>query len=80
MKFLHYLPLLFAIVQAKGKDEEKSLYNSTDPLKVLTIKNFYNEVFNKSTAWVIEFYMHWCGHCQKFVPTYLEFAADVAGK
>lgn len=31
------------------------------------------------THWIIEFYASWCGHCQRFKPTYIEFAMAVKG-
>jgi len=43
-----------------------SLYNANDKVTVLTSQNFSSTVYNSSTAWLIEFYASWCGHCQYY--------------
>lgn len=43
-----------------------SLYNSTDKVIVLDSQNFPSTVYNSSTAWLVEFYASWCGHCQNY--------------
>ena len=43
-----------------------SLYNSTDKVIVLDSQNFSPTVYNSSTAWLVEFYASWCGHCQSY--------------
>jgi len=34
---------------------------------------------NSSTAWVVEFYSSWCGHCQHFAPTWKELGKNIRG-
>lgn len=34
---------------------------------------------NSSTAWFVEFYSSWCGHCQHFAPTMKELGRDIKG-
>ena len=34
---------------------------------------------NSHTAWVVEFYSSWCGHCHHFAPTWKEIATRVKG-
>jgi thiol-disulfide isomerase/thioredoxin len=43
-----------------------SLYNSTDKVTVLVSQNFSSTVYQSKTAWLIEFYASWCGHCQSY--------------
>ncbi|CAF3888952.1 unnamed protein product [Rotaria magnacalcarata] len=53
-----------------------SLYNSNDKITVLTSQNFSSIVNQSGTAWLIEFYASWCGHCQSYANTYREIALD----
>jgi thiol oxidase len=43
-----------------------SLYNATDKITILTSHNFSSTVYHSNTAWLIEFYSSWCGHCQSY--------------
>jgi thiol-disulfide isomerase/thioredoxin len=43
-----------------------SLYGVNDKITVLTGQNFSSTVYQSKTAWVIEFYASWCGHCQSY--------------
>ena len=56
-----------------------NLYNETDPMAILDYKNFRPEVFDKPHAWVIEFYLEWCGHCINFASIWREFAWEISG-
>ena len=46
--------------------EPMSLYNATDQVVVLTSQNFSSTVYQSQTAWLIEFYAFWCGHCRSY--------------
>jgi len=35
------------------------------------------EIYNSPSLWLVQFYNHWCGHCQRFAPTWKELANDV---
>lgn len=43
-----------------------SLYTSNDKINILTGQNFSSTVYESKTAWLIEFYASWCGHCQSY--------------
>ena len=43
-----------------------SLYNATDKIVVLESQNFSSTVYNSNTAWLVEFYASWCGHCVSY--------------
>ncbi|CAF3326317.1 unnamed protein product [Rotaria socialis] len=76
--------ILFAIIanipktvtDASSSVNLVSLYNSNDKITVLTSENFSSAVNQSGTAWLIEFYASWCGHCQSYVNTYREIAID----
>lgn len=43
-----------------------SLYTSNDKITILTAHNFSSTVYQSKTAWLVEFYASWCGHCQSY--------------
>lgn len=55
------------------------LYKPTAPLTILNATNFHDVLTNKSNAWIVEFYVSWCGYCQRFAPVFLAFAEDIEG-
>ncbi|CAF1093850.1 unnamed protein product [Adineta steineri] len=57
-------------------DDPSSLYNATDKLTVLNYENFASIVYRSKTAWLIEFYASWCGHCRSYANTYREIAIN----
>ncbi|XP_030765654.1 sulfhydryl oxidase 2-like [Sitophilus oryzae] len=58
---------------------EQGLYSQKDDVEILTVDNFKDAIINSNKAWVVEFYNSWCGFCQKFAPSWKEFATDVRG-
>lgn len=61
-----------------GKTSE--LYDSNDKLVILNNATFNSHVYNKTNVWLVEFYNSWCGFCQRFAPTWKEFAESVHGE
>ncbi|KAK6196017.1 hypothetical protein SNE40_001322 [Patella caerulea] len=57
------------------------LYREGDSVNILTSENFTDIVCDKGkeSAWVIQFYNAWCGHCRRFAPKFKKFAKDVKG-
>ncbi|CAF1622204.1 unnamed protein product [Adineta ricciae] len=56
-----------------------SLYTANDKVVILTGQNFSSTVYQSKTAWLVEFYASWCGHCQSYANTYREVAIDTWG-
>ena len=46
--------------------DSASLYTANDKIAVLSGSNFSSTVYQSKTAWLIEFYASWCGHCQSY--------------
>ncbi|UJR23754.1 hypothetical protein I4U23_026731 [Adineta vaga] len=85
MKFSQVILLIFFVITdnihqtssiALGIADTISLYNATDKLSVLTSQNFSSTVYQSKTAWLIEFYASWCGHCRSYANIYREIAAN----
>ncbi|XP_063988620.1 sulfhydryl oxidase 1-like [Diachasmimorpha longicaudata] len=41
--------------------------------------NLTSVIASGTTAWYVEFFVSWCGHCQRFRPTWTSFAKSVSG-
>lgn len=50
-----------------------SLYTQNDKVTILTGQNFSSTVYQSKTAWLIEFYASWCGHCQSYANVKFSF-------
>jgi thiol-disulfide isomerase/thioredoxin len=50
-----------------------SLYTANDKVVILTSQNFSSTVYQSKTAWLIEFYASWCGHCQSYANVRIRF-------
>ncbi|KAK5642762.1 hypothetical protein RI129_008929 [Pyrocoelia pectoralis] len=57
--------------------EGQGLYSPEDEVNILTAFNFKNEIYNKSRASLVEFYNSWCGHCQRFAPSWKALASNI---
>ena len=58
-----------------------SLYNANeDNVVELVDGNITSSVYNSPYLWIVQFYAHWCGHCQRFVPIWKESANTFQSK
>ena len=58
----------------------ETLYDWDEPIAQLHASNFSDIIWHSETAWVVVFYLTWCGHCKRYAPIYTEFARQVEGK
>ncbi|XP_019486376.1 PREDICTED: sulfhydryl oxidase 1 [Hipposideros armiger] len=54
-----------------------ALYLPSDPLTLLQADTVRGAVLGSRSAWAVEFFASWCGHCIAFAPTWKALANDV---
>ena len=58
-----------------------TLYNSNQDNTVeLVDGNITSSIYNSPQLWIVQFYAHWCGHCQRFAPIWKKTANHFRGK
>uniref|UniRef100_A0A8C3YLI6 Sulfhydryl oxidase n=1 Tax=Catagonus wagneri TaxID=51154 RepID=A0A8C3YLI6_9CETA len=70
------LAVLLAVPGA-GAAPRSALYTSSDPLTLLQADTVRGAVLGSRSAWAVEFFASWCGHCIAFAPTWKALANDV---
>ena len=60
-------------------DGHISLYGPEDSVVELVDANV-TSIYNSEYLWIVEFYAHWCGHCQRFAPVWAELSRQFEGK
>uniref|UniRef100_A0A3P8UBF0 Sulfhydryl oxidase n=1 Tax=Amphiprion percula TaxID=161767 RepID=A0A3P8UBF0_AMPPE len=53
------------------------LYTEEDPLVILSSGSLRTTVSNSSSAWLVQFFSSWCGHCIQYSGTWKALAGDV---
>lgn len=78
-RFLTIFLLLFVVTSNLEIDRGDiiSLYSAKDKVVDLTDDNLTQTIYNSQHVWVIEFYAHWCGHCQKFARVWKKIAEEM---
>ncbi|XP_057582701.1 sulfhydryl oxidase 1 isoform X2 [Hippopotamus amphibius kiboko] len=72
------LPLsLLLAVPGCGAAPRSALYSPSDPLTLLQADTVRGAVLGSRSAWAVEFFASWCGHCIAFAPTWKALANDV---
>lgn len=79
-QLLLLLPPLLLALSGAGAAQLSVLYSSADPLTLLDANTVRRTVLGSSSAWAVEFFASWCGHCIAFAPTWKELANDVRGE
>lgn len=74
------LLLLLLLVPGAGAAPRSALYSPTDPLTLLQADAVRSTVLGSRSAWAVEFFASWCGHCIAFAPTWKALANDVKGE
>lgn len=70
---------LLSVALHSALGQEPDLYSEIDDVLRLNSTTFIPTVFhkNENTAYVVQFYNTFCGHCQMFAPIYKELATRV---
>merc|ERR1712126_473999 len=52
-----------------------TLYDNSEVVNLYD-SNLYS-LYNSDTLWLVQFYNHWCGHCQRFAPIWKALAENI---
>ena len=73
--FLFLLGVTSGVAGFGGFGKPSPLYSHQDVgITQVNVTTFKSIVPGSSTAWLVEFYSSYCGHCVHFAPTFKELA------
>lgn len=76
-KCITVLVLLSLLVLQVFPAADKTLFDDQDNVIIYKEDTYLNGLYNGQTAHMFLLYSSWCGHCQRFAPTYKEYATAV---
>jgi len=56
-----------------------TLFSHDSDVVQLSASNFASVIYGSSQLWMVDFYLSWCGACQRFAPVYSSFATSIKG-
>jgi len=73
--------LLFAFILINNTSllAADSLFSQDSDVVQLSARNFNSVIYGSSKLWMVDFYLSWCGHCQRFAPIYDSLATSIKG-
>lgn len=69
--------LLFLIHKTQNTSPNELLYDPSDNVDILDINNFKAQVENSPTAWLVKFYLSWCGDCRRLSQKWKKFGSEI---
>ena len=79
LAFISLYILFFTSALNAESVEKISLYDENDDVIELSDESI-NDIEKSGKIWIVEFYAHWCGHCQRFAPKWKMVAKKFKGE
>ncbi|XP_030062585.1 sulfhydryl oxidase 1 [Microcaecilia unicolor] len=70
-------PLLVLLLALAAGPATAGLYGQSDDVVLLDTSTVHAHLLNSNSAWFVELYASWCGHCINFAPTWKALAQDI---
>lgn len=73
------LHLLLAVLLAVVSVTWASLFSQNELISQLQPHSFSSVIHNSSKMWIVDFYVSWCGYCQRMAPHFSDMAQSIKG-